>query len=99
MNTRSGRAAMLAVPLLMILLAGCAESPVHTRELDTRFGDAVRQARARQTLNPEASRNTDPVSGIDGVAAQHAIEEYQKSFREPPPSFNVLGIGGATASP
>lgn len=97
MNAPISRAAAIALPVLMILLAGCAQSPVHTHQLDARFGDAVRQARAQQTLNPEASRNTDPVAGIDGVAAQHTIEEYQKSFQEPAPTFNVLGIGGTTS--
>ncbi len=94
------RAAAAAVSLAAVLLAGCAGlQPVETREYDARFGDAVRQARARQTLNPEAGRNTDPVSGIDGVAAQNTIEQYQKGFKEPPPTFNILGIGGSTVSP
>lgn len=92
--------AALAVSLTTVLVAGCAGlPPVETRELDARFGDAVRQARAQQTLNPEASRNTDPVAGIDGVAAQNTIEQYQKGFREPPPTFNILGIGGTSVSP
>lgn len=89
--------ASIVITTTAVLLAACsALSPVETRELDARFGDAVRQARAQQTLNPEAGRNTDPVSGIDGVAAQNTIDEYQKSFKEPPRTFNVLGIGGTT---
>jgi len=93
-------AAAAAVSFAALLLAGCAGlPPVETREIDARFGDAVRQARAQQTLNPEAGRSTDPVSGIDGVAAQHTIEQYQKGFKEPPPTFNILGIGGSAVSP
>lgn len=99
-NTIRRAGASIAVTMAALLLAACAgHSPVETRELDTRFGDAVRQARAQQTLNPEAGRNTDPVSGIDGVAAQNTIDEYQKSFKEPPRTFNVLGIGGTTITP
>lgn len=92
--------AALAVSLATLVLAGCAGlPPVETRELDARFGDAVRQARTQQTLNPQASSNTDPVAGIDGVAAQNTIEQYQKGFSEPPPTFNILGIGGTSVAP
>lgn len=101
MNNANRRSvASIAIVTAGLLLTACsALSPVETRELDARFGDAVRQARAQQTLNPEAGRNTDPVSGIDGVAAQNTIDEYQKSFKEPPRTFNVLGIGGTSVSP
>ncbi|OJX08796.1 MAG: hypothetical protein BGO72_16085 [Burkholderiales bacterium 70-64] len=84
------------------LLGACAPvAPVEQGPIYTRFGDAVREARARQTLNPEASRNTDPVAGIDGEAGRQAIDGYQRSFKEPPRTFNILGIGGTgvTASP
>lgn len=74
-------------------LAGCASA---SGNLDARFGEALRQARAVQTLNPEASRNTDPVAGIDGESAQKTITLYRNSFREPPATFNVLNIGGST---
>jgi len=97
---RNRAAVATAVSLAAVLLAGCAGlPPVETREFDARFGDAVRQARAQQTLNPDAGRSADPVSGIDGVAAQNTIEQYQKGFREPPPTFNILGIGGTAVSP
>ncbi|GMV03683.1 MAG: hypothetical protein KJZ98_03005 [Burkholderiaceae bacterium] len=99
-KVRNRAAVAVAVSLAVALLAGCAGlPPVETRRLDAHFGDAVRQARAQQTLNPEASRNTDPVAGIDGVAAQNTIEQYQKGFKEPPPTFNILGIGGTSVSP
>ncbi len=99
-KVRHSAAAAAAVSLAAVLLAGCAGlPPVETRTLDMQFGDAVRQARAQQTLHPAAGRSTDPVSGIDGVAAQNTIEQYQKGFKEPPPTFNILGIGGNTVSP
>ena len=73
-----------AVSLAAVLLAGCAGlPPVETREYDARFGDAVRQARAQQTLNPEAGRSTDPVSGIDGVAAcQAGVNRPATAFQQ-----------------
>lgn len=75
------------------LLAGCV-SP--TPMYDERFGEAVRTARAQQTLNPNASLNTDPVTGVDGQAAKSAYGNYEKSFQTPtpPPTINVINIGG-----
>ena len=76
---------------LAALLAGCAVSA--TPQYDTRFGDAVRQARQQMTLNPGAP-STDPVAGLDGPAARSAQTLYQDSFKAPPPVVNVINIGG-----
>lgn len=73
------------------IAAGCASN---TPNYDKQFGTAVRMARAQQTINPDASRNTDPVAGIDGASAKESIGQYHESFKAPPPSFNVLNIGG-----
>ena len=81
---------------LAVLLAGCGTTA--TPEYDARFGDAVRQAKALQTLDPEAGRNTDPVTGIDGQAGKSAIDRYQESFRTPPQTFDVFNIGGASGN-
>jgi hypothetical protein len=80
----------LALPLL---LAACANTG--TPNYDLRFGDAVREARQRQTLNPAAGASTDPVTGLEGKAAQEAMTLYQNSFKAPPPVVNVINIGGA----
>jgi hypothetical protein len=92
--------AILALGACAGLLGACAGTPMQsgaTPEFDSRFGDAVRQARARQTIDPEAGKNADPVAGIDGEAARATMTEYYKSFKEPPPTFNILGIGGASS--
>jgi hypothetical protein len=85
--------------LILILLpaafAGCA-SP--TPNYDMRFGEAVRQARAAQTLNP-GRPSTDPVMGLDGKSAQAAVQRYQDSFKAPPPVTPVIQIGGSIARP
>lgn len=57
------------------------------------FGEALREARVRQTLDPAASLREAPPEGIDAQAAVSAWRRYQGSFREPPPAFEVLGIG------
>jgi len=71
----------LILALLPFALAGCAETP--TPNYDQRFGEAVRTAVAQQTINPDASKNTDPVAGLDGTAAEQTINNYDKSFSKP----------------
>lgn len=85
---------VLAGTLASLLLAACA-SPAP--RVEHNIGAAVNTARVLQTLNPEASGNTDPVSGIDGTAAVHSMGEYAASFKAPPPTFPVInvGVGGA----
>lgn len=67
--------------LVPLALAGCAETP--TPHYDQHFGEAVRSAIAQQTVNPDASRNTDPVAGLDAKAADHTLNNYDKSFASP----------------
>lgn len=86
------RLLIIIAALSMTLASGCANPPPSRHEQS--FGESVRQARALQLVDPAASRNNDPVSGIDGRSARAAIDLYQESFRTPPRSFEVLGIGG-----
>lgn len=75
---------------LSTALTGCLTSTPHW---DATFGDSVTQIRAMQTLNPDASSNTDPVAGIDGNAASAAQKSYAKSFTAPAPTVNTFTIG------
>lgn len=81
---------MSAGLLAVVILAGCTPT---TPRLDAQFGDAVNTAKAQQTINPDASRNTDPVAGLDGKAANAMIDRYHKSFERPPATTNVFTIG------
>jgi hypothetical protein len=80
---------------LLALLAGCATSA--TPNYDTKFGDAVRQARQAMTLNPTAP-STASIAGMDGKAAAEAVGRYQDAFKAPPPVVNVINIGGSAGS-
>jgi hypothetical protein len=84
---------------LSVLLGACSTSPLGptTPQLDSAFGESVRQVRAVQTIDPDAGRKAGPVAGIDGEAGRSVMDEYQKSFKEPPRTFNILGIGGASS--
>lgn len=79
--------------VVALALTGCASS---TPVLDASFGQAVREARAAQTLNPKASaENTQPALGIDGKAASEAQKRYVDSFKAPPKTFEIINIGGS----
>lgn len=82
-----------ALVLLALLLGGCATSA--TPNYDSRFGDAVRQARQRMTINPDAGREPSAATGLDGLAAREAVDRYHSTFKAPPPVVNVINIGGA----
>lgn len=80
--------------ILLALTTGLAACTTTTPNLDSSFGNAVNQAKAQQTINPDASLNVDPVAGLDGVAANAAIDNYTKSVTTPPPPATVINIGG-----
>ena len=86
-----------SVLLVAAALVGCAgiEVGVMPAASPTRdaFGDAVRQARARQIIDPDAARRAPAHAGLDGPAAVSAWRRYQESFQSPPPSFEILGVG------
>jgi hypothetical protein len=81
---------VLAGLVALAALAGCAPT---TPRLDASFGDAVNTAKAQQTINPDASLNTDPVAGLGGQAANAVIDRYNKSYEKPPAPTNVFTIG------
>ncbi len=62
--------------VFVIFLFACAGP---TR-IEKNFGKSVKQARASQTLDPEAGKNLEPVTGLDGKAAKGAIEKYRMTF-------------------
>lgn len=80
--------------VLTAMLAGCAASPAP--QYDARFGQAVREAKQRMTLNPTPSTEAD--AGVDGIAAREAQVRYHDSFKSPPPVVNVINIGGAVSA-
>ncbi len=90
---RLPRLQTLAGLAALLMLTACAQT---TPRADASFGDTVRIATARQTMYPDASQNTDPVSGMDGRAARSGLDRYQKSFKEPTPHPSVftIGVGG-----
>ncbi|MGJ7499458.1 MULTISPECIES: hypothetical protein [unclassified Variovorax] len=79
------------VALVCLLGASCSTV---TPNYDARFGDAVRDAKKKMTLNPNAGKNGDPVAGMDGRSARESMNQYHESYKSPPPAVNVINIGG-----
>lgn len=76
---------------IVMLLGGCT---VFESRLEKDYGNSHRLAIVNQTLNPEAEKNLEPVSGIDGKTANIIVEGFQKGFevrkREPEFPLNVI---------
>ncbi|UVH60764.1 hypothetical protein NWF24_15495 [Variovorax paradoxus] len=79
------------VALVCLLGASCSTV---TPNYDARFGDAVRDAKKKMTLNPNAGKNGDPIAGMDGRSARESMNQYHESYKSPPPAVNVINIGG-----
>jgi hypothetical protein len=90
MESKHFRSASLVLSLAM---AACTST---TPNLDQHFGEGVNLTKFQQMIDPQASRNRDPVHGIDARAAKSAYDEYQKSYRTPEPQSTsfTIGIGG-----
>ncbi len=61
------------------------------------YGTSYKLAKFNQTLNPDAEKNLEPVTGEDGRTAEATIERYRKGFQEkserPVYTINVGGVG------
>jgi len=76
---------------LLIIMAGCTKP---FSRLDTDYGHSSHLAKTNQILNPESAKNLEPVTGMDGEAAQAVNERYQKDFEKTSPTVPyTLTIG------
>ncbi len=81
---------LIGFAALFFIAVGCAGPS----RLEKDFGNSFNRAISNQILNPEAGESVEPVSGLDGEAAQATLEKYRKDFEKPPaPVTYTLGIG------
>ena len=88
--------------ILTIALAislGCAGNTAQKETmLDKHWGKSFESMKYNQILNPDAGKNLDPVVGLDGQAAEQAMDKYRKDFKGKPSkkvyNLNVGTIGG-----
>ena len=62
---------------LAVAVSGCT-----TTMLQENWGSSYILARNSQIANPDASKSLEPVVGLDGMAAQRAMDKYQRSFKD-----------------
>jgi hypothetical protein len=94
-----------ALAILSVLGAwGCAGNIPEAERyniLDRNWGKSFESAKNNQILNPEAGKNLEPVTGLDGQAAEENVEEYRETFKAGPSRQvydlnlgTISGIGG-----
>jgi len=69
---------LIGLVAIFLISVGCA-GPTRV-EMD--YGTSFKLSKFNQTLNPEAEKNLEPVTGFDGGAAQATIGRYRKGFEE-----------------
>ena len=65
-----------AAVLSILLAAGCN----HYGAIDKDFGRSYDMAKQGQILNPDASKNLKPVTGLNSKAADAVTKKYTDSF-------------------
>ncbi len=86
---------ILITLLAIFLISACAQP---TR-LDKNYGRSFKQARLNQILDPEAGKNLEPMTGLDGKAAQASIEKYRRAFESPHETAQPLVQIGTQGKP
>jgi len=81
------------VGVVTVALISCTTPPSRV-EMD--YGTSARLAVVNQTLNPEAGKNLDPVTGMDGKTAEGITKRYREGFEKEAPaptySFTIGNI-------
>jgi hypothetical protein len=80
------------VILIFILMAGCA----HYGALEEDYGKSYNAAKSGQILNPGASKNLKPVTGLPGAAADGTMKKYTESFAPKDQPQNPAPQGSTT---
>lgn len=91
---------IMRTPLLLLAAAALTGCAWQASNVDQRFGSAVMTACARQVVDPAAAAKRRGPVDMDAVAANSAVDNYEKSFCAPPAPGNVfnIGIGAGTGT-
>jgi hypothetical protein len=81
--------------LMLALALGACASPDSAPRLDGQFGRAVQEVSAAQVLHPDAGKRPAQALVFDGPSGVNALTRHRDSFKAPPPTFTILGIGGS----
>ena len=85
---------MVGVIVALSLVSGCKGTDFSKREstLEKNWGRSFKEAKENQILNPEAGKNPEPVTGLDGQAANSSMEKYRGQFKEKDNSEDASNI-------
>ena len=86
---------LIGLATIFLIATGCKE--IHKSRLELDYGTSKKLATYNQILNPDAEKNLEPVSGLDGQAAKGSIKKYQDDFKKPTkaPQYSIsIGKGG-----
>lgn len=88
---KTGPLAFGFIGIIVLIAVGCATAPTR---LEADYGTSYHLATFQQILDREAEKTLAPVYGLDGMAAQAALQKYRGTFEKPPapPPF-VISIG------
>ncbi len=67
---------LAAIALVVLITAGCGHYGALTKD----YGNSYNRAKQGQILNPAASSNLAPVTGLSAKAADAAMTKYIESF-------------------
>jgi hypothetical protein len=67
------------VVLILLITSGCGHYGALTKD----YGNSYNMAKSGQILNPGASKNLKPVTGLPGIAADATMKSYAASFAAP----------------
>jgi hypothetical protein len=88
----------LLISAMIVLVAftwACGGTPFHKNStLNKNWGRAYETAKYNQILNPEAGKNLEPVTGLDGDASESNVNKYKEGFKktEPKEVVNILKL-------
>ena len=66
----------------LLFFASCSKEFQKETKLDRNWGRSFESAKQNQILNPEAGKDSKPVVGMDGQAAEKSLEKHKKSFEK-----------------
>jgi hypothetical protein len=74
---------LIGLALAFSFSVGCAENKplLGESKLEKNWGRSYESAKYNQILDPEAEKNLDPVTGLDGQAATDSVEKHKKTFK------------------
>lgn len=77
------RRSLACTGLALVVFAsfGCGHAPFSLTPLDKNWGKSFERAKVSQEVDPDASKNLDPVTGLDGQAAEADMVKYRKAHK------------------